>query len=125
MFHKQLPQKHYTTIFVYIFTIFLFILYIPKQSQAVTSINCETNFPCPEDLKPKINFWIKVFQEYTKNQAVFHDTENPEVIYSVITSDTNCYQGRRNSPIEKERTRIKNLLQSIQKKESNWESKVV
>lgn len=92
-------------------------MYIPKQSQAVTSINCETNFPCPEDLKPKINFWIKVFQEYTKNQAVFHDTENPEVIYSVITSDTNCYQGRRNSPIEKERTRIKNLLQSIQKKQ--------
>jgi membrane-bound lytic murein transglycosylase D len=99
------------------FIVFYTILCIPKQLQAVVTIECATNFPCPEELKPKIQFWVKVFQEYSKNQAIFHDTDNPEVIYSVITSDTYCGQGRKGSPIELERNRIKGLLNSIQTKQ--------
>lgn len=113
----QFSRYNYSITLLYMLIVFCAISCIPKQLHAVTSIECATNFPCPEDLKPKIQFWVKVFQEYKKNQAIFHDTENPEVIYSVITSDTYCGQGRRNSPIEQERTRIKGLLSSIQTKQ--------
>lgn len=97
--------------------LFLLIFFIPLKSFAILNIECTTNFPCQEELKPKIEFWVKVFHDYTQNQAIFHDAEAPEVIYSVITSDTYCSQ-RKSGPIEQERVRIRGLLKSIQEKQS-------
>lgn len=94
---------------------FLLFLIIPLKSFAILNIECSTNFPCQEELKPKVEFWVKVFHDYTKNQAIFHDAEAPEVVYSVITSDTYCSQ-RKTGPIEQERQRIKRLLTGIQDK---------
>lgn len=106
----------YTITFINFFILFFGVLYNPKQIQAVTNVNCSTNFPCQPELIPKIEFWIRIFQEFGKRQAVFHDAESPEVIYSVITSDSSCGLSRRNGPIELERERIKKLLRSLQSK---------
>lgn len=115
LFHKQ--SLRYITITLVNLTICFFaFFYKIEQSQAVTKIECTTNFPCEDDLKPKIEFWVKVFQEYTKNQAIFHDAEAPEVVYSVLTSDAYCHQSRASSTVNQERTRIKNLIRSIQDK---------
>jgi membrane-bound lytic murein transglycosylase D len=119
VFHKLSNLLNYNITFITLIGIITTLCIIPKEIQAVTEIKCSTNFPCPDELKPKIEFWVRVFQEFRKNQAVFHDAETPEMIYSVIESDTFCGQGRRNSPIELERTRIKNVLKSIQEKQSN------
>ena len=97
--------------------LFLLFLLIPLKSFAILKIECSTNFPCQEELKPKIEFWVKVFHDYTQHQAIFHDAEAPEVIYSVITSDMYCTQ-KKTGPIEQERIRIRSILKSIQEKQS-------
>jgi membrane-bound lytic murein transglycosylase D len=119
VFHKPSSSSNYSITFLTLITIFIIFCVIPKEIQAVTPLKCSTNFPCPDELKPKIEFWVRIFQEFKKTQAVFHDSETPEMIYSVIESDTFCSQGRKNSPIEIERSRIKNVLKSIQEKQSS------
>ena len=109
--------KYYSTKLGYLFIPFLAIFLIPLQLQALTPINCTTTFPCPEELKPKIEFWIRAFHEFDKNHAIFHDSRSPEVVYSVIKSKTTCRASRRNGRIETERKRIRRIIQSIQSKQ--------
>lgn len=47
----------------------------------------ENVFPIPENIKPNIQFWIKVYTLYTSDQIIIHDSENLDRIYKVV--DTN------------------------------------
>lgn len=40
-------------------------------------------FQVPASLKPRVDFWIKIFSEYTSDQAVLHDAYYPEITYDV------------------------------------------
>lgn len=44
----------------------------------------ERLFPYPDNIKPAVEFWKKVYTEYDRNFEIFHDTENLGVIYSII-----------------------------------------
>jgi len=74
----------------------------------------ESVFPIPENLKPNIQFWIKVYTLYTSDQVIIHDSENLERIYKVV--DTNEIL---NTPSTSSRTkwrevdRIKNQYKDI------------
>lgn len=41
-------------------------------------------FPIPEQLKPNVDFWIAVFSQYSRKQAILHDTKDLNIIYEVI-----------------------------------------
>lgn len=41
-------------------------------------------FPCPAELAPRVEFWIRVFTEFSKDQRVIHDGRYPWVVYDVI-----------------------------------------
>ena len=43
-----------------------------------------TRFPVSEGLKPQVEFWKKIFTEYTSKQAVIHDRRHVNIIYTVI-----------------------------------------
>ena len=55
---------------------------ITSKAQAQIS----SAFEVPDELAPRVGFWIGVFAKYGKNHKVFHDRENPEIIYSVLLS---------------------------------------
>ncbi len=76
-------------------------------------LECGESFDCPAALQRRVHFWIDIFGRYGTDTAVFHDRNSPEKIYSALTRQGAC--GGRITPraIEKERTRIKQLLQSI------------
>lgn len=41
-------------------------------------------FAVPPELKDRVEFWKKIYSEYTSSQALLHDSEHPEIIYEVI-----------------------------------------
>ncbi len=43
-----------------------------------------THFDYPEELRPQVEFWKKIFTEYTTGQAVIHDRMHMGIIYTVI-----------------------------------------
>ena len=43
-----------------------------------------TLFHYPEGLRPEVEFWKKIFTEYTSGQAIIHDRRHASIIYSVI-----------------------------------------
>ncbi len=54
-------------------------------------------FPASEALQPRIDFWIQIYSRYTRQQAIFHDAEDPHVVYQVVN-----LEGRQD-PVEIER----------------------
>jgi membrane-bound lytic murein transglycosylase D len=41
-------------------------------------------FPAYESIKPNIEFWKKVYSEYTTSQVIIHDKRNLSLIYEII-----------------------------------------
>lgn len=41
-------------------------------------------FPLPPELKPNVEFWIRLFTQYSKDEVIVHDKDNPLRIYAVI-----------------------------------------
>ncbi len=81
-------------------------------------LECGESFDCPPALQRRVHFWIDIFGRYGSDTAVFHDRDTPEKVYSALARKGAC--GGRSTPraIEKERTRIKQLLQSIADKKT-------
>ncbi len=46
-----------------------------------------THFPLSEGLRPQVEFWKKIFTEYTSRHAVVHDRRHVSIIYTVVDLD--------------------------------------
>ncbi len=79
-------------------------------------LDCAGGFPCPPEIRRRVDFWIKVFRSWNTNQVVFHDTDKPERVYSVKTTNATCRRKRAPREIERERSRISGQLRAIAKK---------
>lgn len=71
-------------------------------------LKCDKIFPCPDELKPRVTFWIDVFTQHGDDTIILHDSENPQRVYKVIKTTTRC--SRRN-----EARSIKNAKASVRK----------
>ncbi len=96
-----------------------FLVALPAQasfSPKHYQLECGQNFGCPQGLHRRVHFWIDIFGRHSTNSAVFHDRDEPEKVYSVLTKPGAC--GGRSTPraIENERSRIKKILLSIAQK---------
>ncbi|MEE9217828.1 MAG: lytic transglycosylase domain-containing protein [Acidobacteriota bacterium] len=49
-------------------------------------------FPAGERLRPRVDFWIQIYSQWTAQQVVFHDAEDLSVIYQVAN-----LEGRRSA----------------------------
>jgi membrane-bound lytic murein transglycosylase D len=43
-----------------------------------------TVFSYPDGLRPQVEFWKKIFAEYTSSQVIIHDRRHVSIVYSVI-----------------------------------------
>ncbi len=61
---------------------------IPREPTPTAIVAPEVSvfdpFPFPDELKPQVNFWKRIFTKYTTKQAVIHDDRYMNVIYEVI-----------------------------------------
>ncbi len=89
-------KKNLITLFrrciIYILNILIICLNI-IHAKAVTG--SDEIFPVPDNLKPNVEFWIKVYTLYSSDQIIIHDSEDLRIIYEVV--DVNEFFG--NNPV--------------------------
>ena len=78
-------------------------------------------FPIPENLKPNVKFWIKIFTEYYHNQVVLHDSKNLDIIYEVVNMDNlfdaeNVSDRLKWQQIQKIKNEYRDILRSLARK---------
>lgn len=63
----------------------------------------EGTFSVPPELKTRVDFWKKIYSQYTSSQALLHDSDFPEVVYTVLNierftkEDGRTYRARMRS----------------------------
>ena len=75
-------------------------------------LDCSDDFPCPESLRRRIDFWIQVFKDWGKETAVFHNPDHPERVYSVVHTGKGCNKSVRKK-VKGERKRLKTALYNV------------
>jgi len=80
-----------------------------------TELQCSKDFPCPEALHGRVIFWAHVFYKWGKSEAVFHDPEVPERVYSIVDTGRGCSNSVK-SRLRQERKRIKTALYNTARK---------
>ncbi len=72
-------------------------------------LDCSEDFPCPDSLRRRIDFWIQVFKDWGKESAIFHNPDHPERVYSVVGTGKGCSRSVRKK-VKNERQRLKTAL---------------
>jgi len=90
--------------------IILFLL-VPAQAE-------ETLFPAPPAVQRRINFWIRAFTEFGRNQIILHDAEFSDIIYDVVDLGGDSLYNRisrraRWHEVEGRRREIKTILKKL------------
>lgn len=58
-------------------------------SNAKPTTTSDEFFPTPEILKDRVEFWKKIYSEFTLNDGVIHDRDYPAIIYKKIYGNIN------------------------------------
>jgi len=53
-------------------------------------LRCSKDFPCPPEIRRRVDFWIQVFKGWGKEKAILHDPNRPERVYMVIDTGHGC-----------------------------------
>lgn len=99
--------------------------------------NVSNTFSVPKNFETRVDFWIKIYSQYSSEDAVFHDSQNLSVIYRVVdlrpitTSDAHPFvkEFRVKRLIEKERrlllTQLRSLKQKLNNKKLNEQEQIL
>lgn len=70
-------------------------------------LSCSAEFPCPGQIKRRVDFWVEVFSRWDKNQAILHDANSPWRVFEVVDGVTSCSK----KSVDKKRKKLKaNLI---------------
>ena len=61
---------------------FLLVLFFLLSTSSVYARSPE--FYVPDELRPRVDFWIDVFTRYNKNQVIVHHRDFPQVVFGII-----------------------------------------
>jgi len=88
-------------------------------------LQCSETFPCADELRRRVDFWVNVFHKWETDDVILHDSARPERVYRVMHAPDGC-SGKKSSG-HKERKKIKkkllNLAARIDKGNVNWTEK--
>ncbi len=85
-------------------------------------------FKVPKELQSRVDFWKKIYSEYTSREAVLHDSFYPEIIYEVVdlsaiaNDESYSYQQRAkliNKALKIRREKIEDNLKFIHATQHN------
>ncbi len=88
------------------------------------------HFPYRQELAGEIQFWKRIFTEFSRHQYVLHDSEYPFVIYKVVTLDSTVSHQQRRRILNREKQRVKTILERLHRYRdrpealSEWERKI-
>jgi|GEM_PF-1368747 len=81
-------------------------------------------FPYPDELRPQVEFWKKIFSQYTTKQAVIHDNWYLEVIYTVVDleGDDLRSEADKRKAVDRAIEKYRGLLEELEKKGDDVEA---
>jgi membrane-bound lytic murein transglycosylase D len=100
--------------------VFLAVSWFPGNSYAsipneVHTLN-EYHFTASPGLKSKVEFWKKIYSEYSTKHAVIHDIKNLNIIYEVVyLGEKRLSRKARERKLGRVKKRYRNILRKIAK----------
>ena len=71
------------------------LLSIGGLSFSAAANSAESDFPVPDNIRPAIEFWIKVYTEADTESGFLHDAEDLSVIYTKLNRDRTTINNTR------------------------------
>ena len=72
-----------------------------------------SDFPRPAELKPDVDFWLRVFTEVTTDQGLLHDNRNLAVVYEVVPMPAATGRRERNRRVNQRRQHYQSILKTL------------
>lgn len=100
--------------------VFLLAGYFPGNSIASIPNDVHTlsqyHFTTPPGLQNKVEFWKKIYSEYSTHHALVHDTKNLDIVYEVVYLGKKALSRRaRERKLEKVKKKYRTILRKIAK----------
>ncbi len=73
----------------------------------------DPQLPCPPQLKPAVDFWVRVYTRIDTNSGYLHDQYHLSVIYRTLHFDPGTPRRRRERIVERARERVAAQLRQI------------
>jgi len=86
----------------------LFVFFILFYSATSATKAQAANFPRPASLEPQIQFWAKIFGQYSEDQVVLHDARYPYKIFMVVDARPLKRQGMSDAQFYREKRALEN-----------------
>ncbi|MCG6871626.1 MAG: LysM peptidoglycan-binding domain-containing protein [Gammaproteobacteria bacterium] len=74
---------------------------------------CDATFPCPVEIKRRIDFWVEVFSKWGSGQLILHDSRHPERVYRVLKTKAHCSRRREAASVKNARLKIRKDLRIL------------
>lgn len=102
----------------YLLAVVIFNIICINLIHAQTSDNSDKLFPVPDNLKPNVDFWLKVYTLYSSDQVIIHDSEDLRIIYEVVNfsdlfSNTDVSNKNKWREIEKVKDGYRDILNKL------------
>ena len=105
--------------------VFLAISWFPGN--AIASIPHEVHtlseyhFTAPPGLQSKVEFWKKIYSEYSTKHAVVHDIKNLDIVYEVVyLGEKRLSRRARERKLDKVKRKYRNILRKIAKTKNKF-----
>jgi membrane-bound lytic murein transglycosylase D len=100
--------------------VFLSVAWFPGNARASLSHEVHTlneyHFTTPPGLQSKVEFWKKIYSEYSTKHAVVHDINNLDIVYEVVYLGGKPLSRRaREHKLEKVKAKYRSILRKIAK----------
>ena len=110
---KKLTFKFLIPLFTLVFIAGFCTSAVARIPDNVHTLN-EYNFSVPPSLRKQVNFWKKVYSEYTTDYAIIHDSRNLDVIYEIVhLGNKNLSRRARDRKLKKVKNKYKNILHQL------------
>ena len=103
----------------FIFALFLAPFYFPAaHANFPPKIHSLSNyhFKTPSGLVDQVNFWKKIYSEYTTQHAVIHDMNDLAIVYEVVDfSKKHLHRRARERKLDEVKAKYRKILRKIAK----------
>jgi len=85
------------------------------EADASASEDAVELFPFPKEIETQVNFWKKIFTEYTINHVIIHDERYLDVIYEVIDLEDKKFPTRKDGLafVKAKRKKYEKILEKL------------
>jgi len=115
---NKLPLKFLTPILTLVMFVGLCTSAVAKIPKNVHTLG-EYGFSVSPDIKTQVEFWKKIYSEYTTSYAVIHDSRNLDIIYEVVyLGDKTLSRRVRDRKLKKVKNKYKSILRRLASKKN-------